>query len=209
MEPPTKLMSENTSESIASDFEYAYYQYLRSHESGSLMISCGEKALDSGAYGRGIALLAGGEGEDTPTLISAFKHAASECGVGLPSPVGERVWLAKKTVELVTSKGLVLDPAEEFERNLDFVAVVMRKWDNSAATDLADHLWNRADMEWLRWSRQLDKRRDAAINSSISSGMKRIVEEVIDTLNWVAYGGIGNEHVEAIRKITSSLQDVG
>ncbi|MDO9179046.1 MAG: hypothetical protein Q7U16_12145 [Agitococcus sp.] len=113
---------------MKSDFEFAYALFLTDGDYRKMMIDCGVKALQDNMDGMYLALLAGGDFDDTQTLLKNFKKAALECGFTLPNESEFNDWLVVQNLNYALQNNSLLDVNKEFELNLCFIYRRISEW---------------------------------------------------------------------------------
>ncbi len=196
---------------MKSDFEFAYALFLTERDYRKMMIDCGVKALQENMDGMYLALLAGGDFDDTQTLLENFKKAALECGFDLPKDSEVDDWLVVKNLNYAFENESLLELNKEFELNLCFIYRRINEWvDDSIkkfcfqfgkftnCTGSIDHY-----EDWMDNFIELTKKVES---SDVSDFQKKIIVTVMKVIGATSYTVISEEALNETRTLVKLLK---
>lgn len=194
--------------SVRESFEHACYLRLcGSDDFRAAMVQCGVDALLDGLEGHAIVRLAGADDADAEEIASAFRAAASEAGVALPTPEDSRSWLIRR-IENLETVGRAAPRAAETVFS-DRVYLVKHMLMGMAPTKAVGEWLSLLDRgpddygQWLDQLRELAERVGADPNAGVTGGA---VADLTNVLEAQAYGATSQAHLDALGRIVADLE---
>lgn len=195
---------------MKSEFELAYALFLTDRNYRKAMIDCGVNALLKEMDGMYLALLAGGDFDDTPTLLENFKKAALECGLILPADSEASDWL----LDYGLQNELFLDVDKEFKRNIRFIYSYINNWSESSLKSFVHQFGmltgNGGGLDdYGNWFDHLDRLSKQVEVSDVSDFHKYVVTTLMNVIDEISYSVISVEALNESRNLVRLLAEEG
>ena len=196
---------------MKSDFEFAYALFLTDGDYRKMMIDCGVKALQENMDGMYLALLAGGDFDDTQTLLENFKKAAFECGFTLPKESEVNDWLVMQNLNYALQNNSFLDVNKEFELNLCFIYGRISKWDGDSLEKFTfqfgkfTHCTGAID-NYGDWIDNINELTNKVEISEVSDFQKNVAIRLMKIIDAVSYSVVNEYALNESRNLVRLLQ---